>query len=186
MRLRLPPVYAITDRAASGRRRPRRDRPPPARGRRPVRPAAREGAAGRARSSRRPMRSARWPGRSDARSPSSTTASTSPRLAGLGVHLGEEDLPAGAARAILPDTAPSSASRRTTSRPPGGPSPIRPRTTWPSGRSSRARRKTCGRPSASRRSRGRPPDGPNRSSRSGESRRSVSTPSGTPGRTRRR
>ncbi len=103
MRLRLPPVYAITDRAASGLD----DHAEIARrllavGVRCVqlREKARPDAALLAEADAlgalaRPL---------DALALVNDRVDVA-RLAGLGVHLGEEDLPAGAARAILPDTA---------------------------------------------------------------------------------
>ena len=86
-----------------------------------MRAAAREGAAGRgAPRGGRGARRAR-PGRSRALALVNDRVDVA-RLAGLGVHLGEEDLPAGAARAILPDTA---VDRRLDARRRGRPAGLR-------------------------------------------------------------
>ena len=78
------------------------------------------------------------------------------RLAGVGVHLGEEDLPASAARRLLPAGALVGVSTHDSGRG-GTASGTRPATTSPSAPSSRARPSPAARPAVSRISRGSPP-----------------------------
>ena len=144
-------------RAAS---RPRRVAAAPPRGRRPRGPGAGEGRSATASCS--PAAEAvagagrRGRGRGLRQRPRRRRA----RSRAIGVHLGEDDLPAAEARALLP---PGAAHRRLDARRRGGPpapSRIRPPTTSPSGPSSRARRRPV-RPRArprGARPRGRGPD----------------------------